>query len=187
MANTRKRKAVLYPIGIESSTGGQFGPIFQDKTFIYIPIPEFPRAYLEDKIQQCGDTDPSLLDYDNPYQEIMIPQCPEIPQAHTMGDCMARHRWSSSVEYQGKKYSAPLPSWTPHFDPEFTSFTYGEGSHNKAKTLSDLQEGDLLLFYASLSPPIQQEPTKKYLVGYFEILTVFNFKPGVGGTACSMD
>ncbi|MHA1755165.1 MAG: hypothetical protein ACTSVV_00240, partial [Promethearchaeota archaeon] len=187
----KKRKVALFPIGIESSTGGQYGPIFKDKKFEYIPIPHAPRSYYEDLIND--DTLDikirdlfSILQKFQTYREIPITPHREMPNMSVMSDYLLEKNWKfkffdlkTNIK---KSILRPLPDWIPHFDPEFNTFTYGEGSQHKASTISRLKKGDLLIFYASLSPPIQKEPVKKYIIGYFIIEKVFNYRENLGGT-----
>ncbi len=183
-------KAVLYPIGIESSSGKQYSPIFKDKSFVYIPIPEFPPEYLADIAREYGISANGLYEWPPQYlnfSSMTRDAVRETPHDKVLGDFLLKNIWKHSVEDGGKIYSAPLPDWYPHYDPEFKTFTYGEGSDRKARTLSNLVKGDLLLFYASLSPAIQQDPAKKYVIGYFEIENVYNFKPQVGGKECRLE
>ncbi len=182
-----RRKVVLYPVGIESSTGAQFGPISEDKSFEYIPIPEFPPEYLLDISRKYHISTDGLFEWPPQYKNFPAKAIKEVPGAKTWGDYLLNATWSCAVEDDGKRYTTPLPEWYPHYDPEFKTFTYGEGSLRKAKTLSRLRGGDLLLFYASLSPAVQREPPKKYVIGYFAVEKVFNFKPAVGGRECNID
>jgi hypothetical protein len=55
-----------------------------------------------------------------------------------------------------------------HFDPEFTTFTYGDPTSPKAG-LRHLGPGDLLVFYYGLEGwDVRAEPAL-YLMGYFEV------------------
>lgn len=175
------KKTALFPVAIESSSGNQFGPIFPDKKFRYIPIPEFPKNYVLDILAAAGNP-LDVTCYDHSYREIpeILPTNAQNPPTKCLGDYLAEDMYPL---YENKKiiYRAPLPDWAPHVDPEFTTFTYGEGSHNKAKTISTLHPGDLLLFYASLSPQNLQGPAKKYIIGYFTIKQIRNFRSRLKG------
>lgn len=69
-----------------------------------------------------------------------------------------------------------------HHDPEFETFTYGEPAFNyednkvpqKARMLKRLDEGDLLVFYAGLSPWQFQGEDALYIIGYFTIEKVID-------------
>ncbi|NVM31692.1 MAG: hypothetical protein HWN65_22835 [Candidatus Helarchaeota archaeon] len=191
-----ERKAVLYSIGIESSTGGQYGPIFEDKSFIYIPIPDFTREYFTDLLGSPNLSEPQrtlLKNYLNPKITLSYREIPAIKSngkrtGKVLADFLKETLWSAYMvdlftqEWTGTKYSAKLSDWIPHFDPEFESYTYGEGSYNKAKTISELKKGDVLIFYASLKPVRREGPIKKYIIGYFIIEAIYNYKVSCGGT-----
>lgn len=57
---------------------------------------------------------------------------------------------------------------SPHFDPEFKSFTYGDPTSLKAR-LRFLEQGDILAFYAGLKPWGSDDGDALYLVGYFTV------------------
>jgi hypothetical protein len=56
-----------------------------------------------------------------------------------------------------------------HFDPEFTTFTYGDPTSPKAG-LRHLQDGDMLVFYCGMKGWHFESPPSLYLIGYFEVL-----------------
>ncbi|MGC9517941.1 MAG: hypothetical protein ACP5C3_09635 [Methanomicrobiales archaeon] len=63
-----------------------------------------------------------------------------------------------------------------HLDPEFTTFTYGDVGV-KAKYLAKLEENDLIVFYAGLKPYDNKiYPEALYIIGYFTVDKVFDFK-----------
>jgi hypothetical protein len=55
-----------------------------------------------------------------------------------------------------------------HFDPEFTSFTYGDPTPPKSG-LRYLQTGDYLIFYCGLEGWDYNAKPALYIIGYFEI------------------
>lgn len=62
-----------------------------------------------------------------------------------------------------------------HFDPEFTTFTYGDPTVKRSYLLK-LQEGDLLVFYAGLSPWNNKKyKAGLYIIGYFLVEKVIDF------------
>lgn len=81
--------------------------------------------------------------------------------------------------FKGKYLSTYLPEKVKnrklHFDPEFETFTYGdEGS--KAKSILKLNKGDLLIFYAGLTPfkhNLYDEAL--YIIGYFTVTEIVDF------------
>jgi hypothetical protein len=56
-----------------------------------------------------------------------------------------------------------------HFDPEFSTYTYGDPTSPKAG-LQRLLEGDMLVFYCGLEGWDFSSPPALYLLGYFEVL-----------------
>ncbi len=164
-------KILIVPIGIESSTGGQYAPILDDGRFLFIPIPEFS---IENPIHNEKVAELRLFhknvyknSYDlKTYNEIKIDPWPEFPNRIYMGDYLG----------DGKYKGYPLTSYIPHYDPEFNTFTYGEGSEAKAKALSNLDRGDMLVFYMSLIPAFRRRAKGKYLVGYITIEKIFDFR-----------
>jgi hypothetical protein len=63
-----------------------------------------------------------------------------------------------------------------HFDPEFETFTYGDKG-SKAKSILKLNKGDLLVFYAGLTPFNNKKHEEAlYIIGYFTVNEIFNFK-----------
>lgn len=123
------RKAVLIRVGIDSTSGGWVAPVNSaTMEFAYVPIPEN-----EGKV---------------------------IPKFQ--------------ISYEGfnkpcAKLSCPIPSTVTrkfnsiHLDPDFSCLTYGDidepnGRRHRGKPLLDLQEDDLLVFYASLDPGRWRDP-----------------------------
>lgn len=80
---------------------------------------------------------------------------------------------------KGKTLSFYLPNKVKgrkiHFDPEFDTFTYGDlGS--KRNYLLKLEKGDLLVFYAGLTPFNHEElDDALYIIGYFTVENVIDF------------
>lgn len=64
----------------------------------------------------------------------------------------------------------------PHFDPEFNTYTYGDPTRTKRNQLSKLNPGDLLIFYAGLKPADRKEKPRLYVIGYFDILEIYDFQ-----------
>jgi len=64
----------------------------------------------------------------------------------------------------------------PHHDPEFNTFTYGDPTKNKRTRLSELSLGDLLIFYAGLRPNGWEGKPRLFVIGYFDVEEVYDFK-----------
>lgn len=119
-------------VGIDTGSGGMHGPLFQDGTFEYIPIPD-------------------VLEKDE----------------RTYGNTLGRHG-KKLAEYFPKARQAKVIEQSIHFDPEFTTFTYGDPTSPKAG-LRHLQPGDMLIFYCGLEGWDFKSLPALYLMGYFEI------------------
>ncbi|MFO8019057.1 MAG: hypothetical protein R6U96_10500 [Promethearchaeia archaeon] len=164
-------KVAIFPIGIESSSGRQYSPVMDDGRFHYIPIPEFSLKKQAD-VKKLGNilyVHKRLINnkYDiRTYEHIEVEKWPEYPNLTTLGDFLENRIY----------LGAPIRSYIPHYDPEFITCTYGEGSNNKAKTLSELRKNDMLAFYMTLARPIQRKVLGKFLVGYFIIEEVFDYR-----------
>lgn len=64
---------------------------------------------------------------------------------------------------------------TMHFDPEFETFTYGDPT-TKRNYLLKLNKGDLLVFYAGLTPFMTHKFDEAlYIIGYFTVDKVIDF------------
>lgn len=126
-------KAAMLRIGIDTGVGGIHGPLFQDGSFEYIPIP-----------------DGFGID--------------ERTYGSTMG-----LKGKNLVEYFPTFRQAQISKQSIHFDPEFSTFTYGDPTPPKAG-LRHLEKGDLLIFYCGLEGwDFKSEPAL-YLMGYFEVM-----------------
>jgi len=127
-------KVALVRIGIDTGSGGIHGPLFQDSTFEYIPIPDG-------------------FGIDN----------------RTYANTTGRHG-QKLIEYFPKVKQVKMIHQSIHFDPEFTTFTYGDPTSPKAG-LRHLQQGDYLIFYCGLEGWDYKSEPALYLMGYFEIST----------------
>ena len=80
---------------------------------------------------------------------------------------------------KGKPLSDYLPTRVAnrkvHLDPEFNTFTYGDVGR-KADYLLKLNPGDILVFYAGLTPYMESEyPEALYIIGYFTVGEIIDF------------
>jgi hypothetical protein len=119
-------------VGIDTGSGGIHGPLFQDRGFEYVPIPDGfgidPRTY---------------------------------------GNTIGRHG-RKLIDYFPASRRARVMDRSIHFDPEFSTFTYGYPTPPKAG-LRWLEPGDMLVFYCGLEGwDFPSEPAL-YLMGYFEV------------------
>ena len=103
-----------------------------------------------------------------------------IPLSESDEKSGEKRTYNDLIGIKGKKLSIYLPKGLAdckvHFDPEFTTFTYGDVGR-KAGYLLKLEPGDILVFYAGLTP--QQEsghPEALYIIGYFTVKEILDFK-----------
>ncbi len=85
----------------------------------------------------------------------------------------------TTVGRHGRALAAYLPPGlgdrTIHNDPDFAAFTYGD-VRRKARALASLEPGDLLVFYAGLTPHrTRRRPRALYIIGYFTVTEVVDF------------
>lgn len=107
---------------------------------------------------------------DGSFEFIPISESKESKEERTYGNTIGR---------SGKPFSAYLPEKikdrTMHFDPEFVTFTYGDPT-SKRNYLLKLNNGDLLVFYAGLSPhQNNKHENALYIIGYFFVDHVIDF------------
>lgn len=134
-------KVVLLRVGIDKICGGIHSPLFKDGTFEFIPIPEYyyRNHAFEPKSLPTYTTETGL--YGRPFIEYFKQE----------GKDKEQHR------------DCPV-----HSDPDFKTFTYGDGNHTK-QTLVNLDKGDYVVFYAALQGFDFDMPPAMYVIGYFEV------------------
>ena len=108
---------------------------------------------------------------DGSFEYIPIPENPEKASSRTLMFSQIPIRSNGTAEqFLPKRYRAS----PAHYDPEFETFTYGDPTKNKRGQLLRLTQGDILIFYAGLRPPEQQQGSRLYLIGYFTVKNVYN-------------
>ncbi len=108
---------------------------------------------------------------DGSFEYIPIPENPERASSRTIMFSQIPIRSNGTAEqFLPKRYRAS----PAHYDPEFETFTYGDPTKNKRGQLLRLTQGDILIFYAGLRPPEQQQGSRLYLIGYFTVKNVYN-------------
>lgn len=97
------------------------------------------------------------------------------------GDARSREdrTYKNTMGRTGKPLAAYLPkaieNRTLHYDPEFETFTYGDPTAKRTYLLK-LEKGDLLVFYAGLTPyQTTKYETALYIIGYFTVDEVIDF------------
>lgn len=144
-------KMVLVRVGIDSGSGGIQGPLFEDGTFEYLPIPD--RLTWE----------PRSSRYVYHLKGVGIDE-------RRYGNTSGRHG-GLLIEYFPATKQSEMAQQSIHYDPEFSTFTYGDPSGPKAG-LRKLCSGDMLVFYCGLEGRDFASPPALYLLGYFEVSRV---------------
>ncbi|WXG39466.1 MAG: hypothetical protein WED07_01305 [Candidatus Freyarchaeum deiterrae] len=113
---------------------------------------------------------------DGTFEYIPIPHSPEhcpTSEKQTYTDIMGR-----SSRYLAEFTPPKYRNHHPHNDPEFTTFTYGDPAKEKAQKMSQLEKGDLLIFYAGLRKMAETEKGKirTYFIAYFTVEKVYDFR-----------
>lgn len=118
-------KVLLVRVGIDNSAGYWNAPIDTDTNeFIYIPIPENGSQKYNLKIK---------IRYDRFISDVK-------------GFCK-----QYNVDYiTDLGFPAMLNDEFVHLDPDFEHLTYGDNGKARGKCLKELQENDLVVFYASM-------------------------------------
>ncbi len=102
-----------------------------------------------------------------------------IPIPEEDPDSIETRTYSNTKGWRGNPFAYYLPPRIKdsylHFDPEFESFTYGD-STAKRNYLLKLDEDDLLIFYAGLTPYKNKNYAEAlYIIGYFTIQGIIDF------------
>jgi hypothetical protein len=103
-----------------------------------------------------------------------------IPLSESDEKSGERRTYHDIIGIKGKTLSRYLPPDVAdrrvHLDPEFITFTYGDVGR-KAGYLLKLKPGDLLVFYAGLTPQQESEnPEALYIIAYFTVREILDFK-----------
>jgi len=182
-------KALLLHVGVDSTNVGVSAPIFKNRAFQFVPIPEMMGD--GDTYYMARNTDGSI------HVETLwgkgVEQAPwlRITDAKTYSDLEA-HSPNGNGQMRTLKDYVPssFANIVVHHDPDFRDLTYGDRiDDSRGKQLPSLEPGDILAFVESLAPHIEQaysDPVMKgrvarfqrhmmakYLIGYFTIEQVF--------------
>ncbi|WP_254768825.1 hypothetical protein [Salinilacihabitans rarus] len=147
---------VLAGVGADSTNLGALGPLYDDGTFEYVPIPEKTRDTRE--TETLGSWS---LRYDD----------------RTAADLTNRIRPRPIHDGDRVVAGDALASWPLHRDPNFEALTYGEHrTSGYVSRLRALEPGDVVGFYAGLRRP-GGERAHRYLIGYFTVNEVATVGP----------
>ena len=143
-------KAILVRIGVDSSYGGWNAPVDPEThEFVYVPIPENHGTRFE---PGC----------DRRYEELR----PTLRQfAQAVGVDL----------FKDLRCPHELLARSMHLDPDFEHLTYGDDGDRRGSHIRELEEDDLLVFYAGLRPCRRCDQKLIYaLVGVYVVDEVVN-------------
>jgi hypothetical protein len=104
---------------------------------------------------------------DGSFEYIPIPDGWDM-DPRTYGNTKGRYG-RSFVDYFPGSRQANAFKQAIHYDPDFTTYTYGDPTPGPKSSLRKLVEGDLLVFYAGLEGWGFECAPALYLIGYFEV------------------
>jgi Nucleotide modification associated domain 3 len=113
----------------------------------------------------CGGIHSPLFD-NGTFEFVPIPDSHGLDQ-RTYGNTFGRHG-RVLCDYFPASMQLRCRTQPMHVDPEFETFTYGDPTLPK-RSLSRLQAGDLLVFYAGMQAWPERGTPALYLVGFFEV------------------
>lgn len=109
----------------------------------------------------------SPLFADETFEFVPIPDNKHGVDRRTYGNTRGRSgRWL--VDYFPSRARPRMANVPMHVDPEFETFTYGDPTPPK-KSLTRLESGDLLIFYAGLEGWDFECAPALYMIGYFDV------------------
>ncbi|WP_254863666.1 hypothetical protein [Halovivax gelatinilyticus] len=150
-------------IGADTTNLGALGPLYDDGTFAYVPIPE--------KTERTSERE-TLGSW-------------SLPDGRSAADLATRIRPRPVADPEFVVTGETLETWPLHHDPNFRSLTYGEHrTSGYATRLGALEPGDVVGFYAGLRRP-GGERAHRYLIGYMTVETVDVVTPDADPVECA--
>ncbi|MFC6717968.1 hypothetical protein ACFQGT_10050 [Natrialbaceae archaeon GCM10025810] len=146
---------VLAGVGADSTNLGALGPLYDDGTFEYVPIPEKTRRTRE--TETLGSW--------------------ELRNGGAAAELTTRI--TPQPVHDGTRTIAgeELAAWPLHHDPNFEALTYGEHrTSGYVSRLRALEPGDVVGFYAGLHRP-GRDRAHRYLIGYVTVEEVAVIDP----------
>lgn len=138
---------VLCGIGADTTNLGALGPLYDDDSFSYVPIPEKTDRTTESETLGTW----------------------RLPDGRTAADLTTRIRPRPIADPDLALTGDELSEWPVHRDPNFEALTYGEHrTSGYVSRLGGLDPGDVVGFYAGLRRP-DGERAHRYLIGYVTI------------------
>ena len=133
---------VLAGIGADTTNVGALGPLSEDGTFEYVPIPEKTRETTETATFGTWT----------------------LRDGRTAATLTNRVRPRPIAEPDVVLRDEALAAWPVHHDPNFEALTYGEHRYGYVAALETLEPGDVVGFYAGLRRR-EDGRAHRYLIG----------------------
>ncbi len=132
--NNKKSRAFLIRVGMDSTYGGFVSPIFPDKSFVFVPIPN---------VRDWGYQLDQPYDGAKKYSEL------KTPSGKPFTNYLPHDRIKVSKKVLNNPANLPV-----HNDPEFVTNTYGEKKEKKViyNKVKDFKKGDYIIFYGTFFP-----------------------------------
>ncbi|MGH7000725.1 MAG: hypothetical protein ACREEA_04405 [Stellaceae bacterium] len=105
---------------------------------------------------------------DGSFEYVPIPEKCPTNATYTYADLKTRDGGSL-----GRLLPIALAHRHPHLDPDFRTMTYGDAAPRKRAQLNRLMPGDLLVFYAGLSPEPAVDAPRLFAIGYLRVKRVY--------------
>lgn len=133
-------KGFLIRVGIDTTNIGYCAPVFSDNHFEYIPIPQFNNETSENlrygTMKARTHEGKFLSDFMHTDRHSYVDE--------------SGNPYIRSIDENGESLLAK--DLTPHFDPEFTTDSFGDfWAEGRGRIPSDLRPEDCVFFYAGLS------------------------------------
>lgn len=103
---------------------------------------------------------------DGTFDYVPIPESHDTAETRSYLD-LDDSRGNPLADHVGEEHRADKVHW----DPEFETYTYGDPTHKRSQ-LAELEEDDLLIFYAGLKPSDGTDHPRLYVIGYFTVAAV---------------
>jgi hypothetical protein len=145
-------KGLLVRVGVDQVYGRWNAPVDADNRFVYVPIPEkLGTAFHPGLERRFGEI---------------------LPALH--GFCEAHNRsLSDDLCFPNELLHYPM-----HLDPDFECLTYGDDGGRRGAGMANMDEGDLLVFYAGLRPVHRCD--QKLIYGLIGVYVVKEVVPAAG-------
>jgi hypothetical protein len=110
---------------------------------------------------------PAPILADGSFEYVPVPEAGPTRCCLTFADLPAR-RGGSLAAFVPRR----IAGRHPHIDPDFDAVTYGDAAPHKRRQLLRLAPGDLLVFYAGLTPWPAEDIPRPFVIGWLAVKQV---------------